>query len=419
MKRFSIITILLFSVVLSFSQKKINRTVVVKPFIDTTTVEFRNIFGLWESYMDTLSIYNIKAHYKIKRTNESINSFWTEVDIKNYTFPDIAYSVTAAAMSFYPLEKEYFLGFAHRDTNLFELKTMFVNLNEEVSHNTPDIIISQPVIKKGNTYKLYNKFSWLLNSGKIIKKKLGYITYYYSPLYKFNNKKATLLADRIQKFVKGFQIREVPEIKYLVGDNMTELYGWLGIDYYNIDFNATLMSQVGRAVPLNNMILSGNGGENYLHEIIHILLKGIRKGKYGFFEEGIACYFGEHVGHSYTFHVKRLKRYFEKNKWIDLSENLESYYKNAEINHSYKPLRKDNPSIDYKGYGDDTTYFTYIINAALCDMAFRKGGYDLVKKMLEEKADNVEEFYPVIEKYLGIKRKDVDKDIKSFIENNF
>jgi len=419
MKKILLLQILFYSAI-CFSQTKVNRKVQVKPFIDTTTAEFRHIFGLWEKYLDTLCVYNMKSHYRIKQTNKSLNSFWTEYDVKKYIYPDLAYSVTASAMSFYPMEKEYFLGFAHRDTNLFELKTMFVNLNEDVFHNTPDIIISQPVIKKGNTYKLYNKFSWLQESGKIIKKKLGYISYYYSPLYEFDNKNAALLVDRIQKFVEGFQIKKVPEIKYLVGDNMTELYSWLGIDYYNIDFDANLMSRVeGRAVPVNNMILSGNGGENYMHEIIHILLKGMRTGNYNFFEEGIACYFGEHVGHSYLYHVKRLKQYFKNNKWIDLSKNLTFYYKNAEVNHSYKPLNKDNPATDYKGYGDDTTYFTYIINSVLCDMAFRKGGYDLVKKMLTAKAENVEEFYPVIEKYLGIKRKDVDKEIKKYIDRNY
>ncbi len=419
MKRIFTALFLIFVVTSAFSQIKINRTVVVKPFIDTTTAEFRGIFGLWERYMDTLYVYTVKSHFKIKETNESINSFWSDYDKEHYSFPDLAQSLTAAAMSFYPIEDEYFLGFSHRDTNLFELKTMFISLNEKVFHNTPDIIISQPVIKVGNTYKLYNKFSWLLEWEKIIEQKIGNITYYYSPTYKFNNKDADLLADRIQQFITGFQIEDVPEIKYLVGDNMTELYSWLGIDYYNIDFNGTLMSRVaGRAVPLNNMILSGNGGENYMHEIIHILLKDMRKGRYGYFEEGIACYFGEHVGHSYAYHVKRLKKYFEKNKWIDLSENLENYYKNTETDHSYEPL-KGNLGENYKAYGDGETNFTYIINAVLCDMAFREGGYDLVKKMLIAKADNVEEFYPVIEKYLGIKRKRVDREIKRFIDQNY
>ena len=417
MKKILVLIISLFYFSSCYSQ--FHRDVQVKPFIDTTTVEFRHIFDLWENYMDTLYLYSVQSNFKINKTNNSINYFWTNQEIERFSFPDLVYSVIETEMAFYPIEDEYFLGFARRDTNLFEIKTMFVNLNEDVFHNTPDIILSQPVIRKGNTYKLYNKFSWLLETGQIISKKIGNITYYYSMSYHFNNENATILADRIKKFVKGFKITKVPEIKYLVGDNMTELYSWFGIDYYKNDFSSNMSLSTGKAVPLNNMILSGGGGENYMHEIIHILLKDMKKSNYGYFEEGIACYFGDHFGKSYIYQVKRLKKYLKDNNWIDLSKNLEYYYKNAEVNHSYKPLNKNNSGKDIKGYGDGATNFTYIINAVICDMAFRKGGYDLVKKVLAAKADNVDEYYQVIEKHLGIKREDVNKTIREFVNNNY
>ena len=414
------ILVLIFSIFyFSSCYSQIRRNVQVKPFIDTTTVEFRHIFNLWENYMDTLYVYSVQSNFKINKTNNSINHFWTKQEIDRYSFPDLVYSVLETAMAFYPIEDEYFLGFARRDTNLFEIKTMFVNLNEDVFHNTPDIIISQPIIRKGNTYKLYNKFSWLLEKKQIISKNFGNITYYYSPSYNFNNEKAAILANRIKKFTNGFMITNVPDIMYLVGDNMTELYSWFGIDYYKTDYYNSMSLTIGKAVPSNNMILSGGGGENYMHEIIHILLNGMKKSNYGYFEEGIACYFGDHHGKSYMYHVKRLKKYLKDNNWIDLSKNLEYYYQNAEVNHSYKPLSKNNSGKDIKGYGDGVTNFTYIINAVLCDMAFRKGGYDLVKKILADKADNVDEYYQVVEKQLGIKREDVNKTIRGFINNNY
>ena len=56
--------------------------------------------------------------------------------------------------------------------------------------------------------------------------------------------------------------------------------------------------------------------------------------------------------------------------------------------------------------------------ATICDIAFRQGGYDKVKKMIIDAKDG-EEMYGVIEKHLGIKREDVDKYIRDFLKNNY
>ncbi len=397
---------------------QLHRDVQVKPFIDTTSSEFKGIFKYWETYMDTLAVYSIKNHFQIKETNVSINAFWTKYDVEHYLFPDLVYG-SNFGMSFYPVEKEYFLGFEHRDTNLYEIRTMFVNQNKEIYHDSPDIMFSVPIIKTGYTYKLYNKFSLLLKENRIVSKKIGNITYYYSPFYNFNTREAQKLRERIKKFKEGFGIENNTEIKYLTADNFTEILSWFGVNYYSIDYDASLGLINGRALPLNNMILSGSGGENYMHEIIHILLKGARKGRYNYFEEGIACYFGDHQGKSYQYHVKRLKKYLNENKWIDLSKSLKGYYKTETNAHSYVNTDEKYPMKDFNFYKDDITNFTYIINAALCEIAFRQGSYQKVMDILKAKANTDDDFYQVIEKQLGIKREDVNKTIKGFINKNY
>ena len=413
----SVLTVV-FIVQIGFCFSQIHRNVQVKPFIDTTSVEFKGIFRFWESYMDTLAVYSIKSHMQIKETNESINAFWTDYDVGHYNFPDLVYG-SNFGMAFYPVEKEYFLGFARRDTNLFEIRTMFVNLAEDLFHGSPDIMFSIPIIKTGDSYRLYNKFSLLLKEKRIITKKFGDITYYYSPFYDFNTKEAKILNERIKKFKEGFQIKNKTQIKYLTADNFTEILSWFGVNYYGMDYYAELRIHHGYALPINNMIISGGGGENYMHEIIHILLKGIRKGKYKFFEEGIACYFGDHNGKNYQYHAKRLKKYLNDNNWIDLSKNLKGYYKTDTVSHSYVKPDEKYPMKNFHFYKDDTTEFSYIIHAVLCEMAFRQGGYKKVMDILKAKADNDDEFYAVIEKQLGIKRQDVDKTIREFLNKNY
>ncbi len=415
MKNFILSILLVFSFSICFAQNQ--REVEIKPFMDTTSVEFHKIFGVWENYMDELNAQNRKANFLLKNMDKKLQSYWAHDEIENYLFPDLYYSFRSSYGNvFYPMGKEYFLGIAKRNINLYELKTMFIAPFKQINHNFPAIIITVPVIKTGDSYKLCNKFT--LNKPKLSSKKLSNITYNYAPFYQFNDSLAQVLNKRIEVFKKNFQINKQIHITYLVADNITEISKWFGIDYFQFDYNGELNMIEGRAIKNNNIVLSAGGGENYLHEIIHILLKDFDRGNYPFFEEGIACFFGGHVGHDYAFHAKRLKEYLQKNDWIDLSENLEGYYKNDTTPHSYKKL-SDTPYNSLTFYGDEQTNYVYIIHAVLCDMAFRQGGYAKVKEMFLQKADNQKAFYQVIENELGIKREDVNKYIRDFLKKNF
>lgn len=405
--------ILFFNIGICFSQY--HREVEIKTFIDTSTTEFQQIFHLWENYMDTLSVHNLKANFLLKDMDKNLQRYWSSDEIKSYLFPDLYYSfISSYGSVFYPLGKEYFLGIAKRDTNLYELKTMFIAPVEKVYHGFPAVMITVPVVKAGDTFKLCNMLT--LNKSRLCCKKYSNVTFYYSLDYNFNDSLAQVLNNRIKTFKEGFQIKKKTPIIYFVADNLTEISKWFGIDYFQGDFDGSLNMIEGRAIKNNNMVLSGGGGENYMHEIIHILLKNFCRGNYPLFEEGIACFFGGHVGRNYAYHAKRLKEFLQKNKWVDLSKNLEGYYKTSKLPHSYK-RPSDSAHLVY--YGDEQTNFVYIIHAVLCDIAYRQGGYSKVKEMFLQKANNQQEFYEVIEKELGIKRKDVNRTIRNFLENYF
>ena len=55
---------------------------------------------------------------------------------------------------------------------------------------------------------------------------------------------------------------------------------------------------------------------------------------------------------------------------------------------------------------------------AICEMAERKGGKDLVIRMLNEIKENEGE-YDVIENYLSIARKDINRAIREFVIENY
>ncbi len=394
-----------------------HREVDIKPFIDTTYIEFNQIFHLWENYINELSIQSQNQENPMKSMGDNLKSYWSQDEIDNYLFPDLYYAFKSSYGSvYYPVGKEYFLGIVKRDTNLFELKTMFVSPFEFLYHGFPSYMITVPVIKIGDSYKLCNKFT--LKKPELHTRKFQNINYYFDPDFKFNDSIAQVLNSRIETFKINFQIDYKEPIIYLVADNLTEISEWFGIDYFDSDYSGGLNRIEGRAIKNSNMILSGGGGENYLHEIIHILLKDIGRGNYLYFEEGMACYFGEHVGHNYPFHANRLKEYLQVNDWIDLSENLEGYYHTADTPHSYQEL-SETPQNDFISYHDDQTNYIYIIHSVLCEIALRQGGYTKVNEMLLNKAENQNEFYLVIEENLGIKRENVNQYIRDFLNENY
>jgi hypothetical protein len=415
-KRIICSVILLFIAINCFAQFK--REVTINPATDTTSVEFPQIFKLWENYMDELLCESAKSAFILNKMDTKLKSFWNKDDTIQYPFPDLYYAFkTSYGNAFYPMLREFFLGITKRDTDIYELKTMFLYSEDKNSKGFPSLIISVPVKKDGDSYTFLNEFS--LNKPNLKSKILFNITYYYAPTYHFNDSLADLLEQRIKDFTTYFQIKKPEPITYLVADNMTEIASWFGIDYFEFDYDGSLNMIEGRASKSSNMIMSAGGCENYLHEIIHILLKDIGRGKYYYFEEGVACYFGEHVGHDYLYHAKRLKEYLDQNSWVDLSKSLSKYYKNDSGQVFYTSV-PDNPSIVAYTYQEKEmkTNLPYIIHAVICDIAYKKGNTK-VKELLLCKANNEQEFYQSIEKVLGIKQADLDIYLRNFINNNY
>jgi len=395
------------------------RTVRMNPVLDTTNSEFKEIFYFWKKYIDELNIKNIRTGGLLNNMDDGLKSYWNEKEIGSYNFADSYYSfMSSIGNVWYTNDIEYFLGVAKRDTNLFELKTIFMTRDESFFKGFPSIMITVPVRKTNGSLKLENQFSFYKNQLK--KRVFSNITYYYPETYEFNDSIADLLNQRVEAFKRNFKIINYDTLTYLVANNKTEISKWFGIDYYNYDFISTSNTIQGGYIINNNIILSGGGGENYLHEIIHLLLSDSEHGRYILFEEGLACYFSEHVGKPYPFHMSRLKIFLQQNTWIDLSKSLNGYNKDSIGNIIYLP-QCANYNMQLIRYRDTaSTYnFQYMIHAVICDIAFRMGDFYKVKELLLANADNEVDFYRNVQDILGIKQNDLNTYLRSFINSNY
>ena len=106
---------------------------IISPFVDTTFSGFKEIYQLWESYLDELNHYSARQSYILNNFPDPLRKYWDQNEIDEYIFPDMYYSFKRGYGNvFYPMEKEYFLGIVKRKENLFELRAMFLTYPEEM-----------------------------------------------------------------------------------------------------------------------------------------------------------------------------------------------------------------------------------------------------------------------------------------------
>lgn len=383
----------------------------INPQVDKSSIEFKQIYEFWENYLDLLSNSSIKQKCSIKKMDSKLKSYWDGSDTTTYVLPDLIYVFKNSFGSvFYPMSNEIFLGINKRDTNLYEIKTMFYEIEDSIM--LPTLIISQPIIKKNFSYKLVNAFTLYKNS--LDSKNVGNITYYFPKDYQFNDSLANRLLKEINEFKITFSISNDYPIKYFIGSSMTEIASWFGIDYFESDYNCSMDIIEGRASKNANYIYSAQGGENYFHEIIHILVKDFSKGNYNLFNEGVACYFGGHLGKPYSSYIPILKEFLNENQWIDLSKGLTGY----ENNNNIKISCVSNNSSSFHYYHDTTAHvnINYLIHALICDIIYNTSNGNLkVKKLLESNITDENDFFNFLEEIAFIKRKDLNSVVRKYI----
>ena len=105
-----------------------------------------------------------------------------------------------------------------------------------------------------------------------------------------------------------------------------------------------------------------------------------------------------------------------ENPQIDLGVDLVEAYKDKEGRFVTDASMAATP--ERFAYVDFANNYAYAIQMAVCEMAERKGGQALVIRMLNEIKENEEE-YNVIENYLSIARKDINRAIREFVIENY
>ncbi len=236
--------------------------------------------------------------------------------------------------------------------------------------------------------KLFNPLSintkLYLNSTTV-----GFIKYHYPKSHTFNYKLAKKQNDFLKSLSKHFEV-PMDTVDYYFASTNEEIQRIRGFDF--IIGNSGTMIPSGKSDFQNRMVFSSGLGEYYPHEFVHILLKPHYPNCHFWINEGVATYFGMSRGKDLNWHLKRLNEYLIKHPEIDLNDMLK--------------LKSVDQFTDYR----------YALGGFIVKKAFEKGGYDLIKKLMDSGKTN-NEFYNALEKYLGVKQESLNKYIREELKN--
>lgn len=376
MNRFLIIALLLFLNFISFGQ-----SVTVNYDIDANVFKVSEPLNLWVDFLET--------------KDDSLGSnYWNSREVRKY-----------GKTSYFLIEKELEFGMDNylkllslvdvkvlsikKVENYFKITSMMEFKPKDKTSNV-NYIFHVYAGKENGKLKLFNPLEintkFYFNSTTI-----GFIKYFYPKTYKFNYQLAKKQSDYLFELSENFKVK-IDTVDYYFAPTNEEILKIRGFDFLIGNSGEEIPS--GKADPENKIVYSSGVGEYYPHELIHFLINPNFPNCHNWFNEGVATYFGMSRGKDLDWHLRKLNKYLLEHPEINLNNMLEL------------------TTLDqYTGY-------RYVLGGLIIKKAFDKGRYELVGNMLNAGKKEVD-FYNAIEKYLGIKRQELNNVIRKELKKKY
>lgn len=335
------------------------------------SVETNEIKELFENYL------------KSNPQNLDGKQFWNEQDVDNYERFDF-------------LEDEFkpslYMGFPvhvlsiKSNDRVYEIKAQYGMCQES---GIPYVlaIVNYYAKKINGQWKLYNALT--INRDKWECTNVGYVNYYHPKEYSFNYAKAGLMNEFIKDTSTNFGVKPF-NFDYYFADDYDDVKKLQGFDYW-IGMGGEVKPS-GKAS--EGKIYCGGMGENFKHEVFHVLTLPQYKNQYYWVTEGVAVFVSKQSrGQSLEWHYKKIAKALENNEEINLN-NLVEY-----------------------SFFDEYTDYHYALGGFIAKKVYEKGGWDLINELMKV-GPNPEDYYNAIEALLGINKNELNnylrKELKQY-----
>lgn len=244
--------------------------------------------------------------------------------------------------------------------------------------------------KEDGRWKLYNPLE-INTRRQLNSSSLGYIRFHYPKYHEFDRQLAQKQVDALEDVARHFQV-PMDTIDYYFAPTLEEIQRIKGFDFVIGDNG--LQIPTGKADPANRIVYASRTGEYYPHEFIHILLNPSYPDSHNWIKEGVATYFGMSRGKPLEWHLQRLNRFLQQHPEVDLNNMLELLTM------------------------DQHTDYRYVLGGWVVKKAFEKGGYDVVKKLMQSGKSDAD-FYAALEDYLELEKQDLNGAIRQDLKASY
>jgi len=339
--------------------------------IDTANVEISRVIRVWDKYLNS----NPDSTYD--------NPFWLTAEKKQYPkydFLNTAY-FSPSLYSFLPHWKATVMSVSPIDS-AFVIRTLFATQTDS-GFTRPFCIAEIIATKENREYKLCNILP--VNTKSWRRENIGTITFIFPSSHHFNRE----LAQRMNAFVDSlttiWNVRPVATDFYLA-DDLSEIMKMRGFDFYIGEGNNR---GPGGVADIANRIVFGAGQDEwYPHEFVHIYINPLFPNAHHYFLEGYAAMLGGSKGHDLTWHMKRMNRYLEEHRELNLNDLLAFWH------------------------FDTATDPQYVFGGLLCRLALEKGGMPALKRLMSFGTED-KDFYKAVETVLGVKQEELNEFIRT------
>ena len=293
-------TLLLAASALVHSQEstpRITRGITVGIRADTISSPRHEIFATWRAY-----VHDGPEHF-------APSPYWISGDQKRWPIFDLAAAWIYFGAAGFPRPEATLVAIdpvipgqeGARDT--FIVRALYTTI-DSAGNSLPVALTRTYAVREGDKWVLASPIPRL--TAGWTRERRGRITFIFPPTHVFNASRAERSGRFVDSLSRAFGIAAPPPISFYVADRPEELAKLVGVDM------AVPQTSFGRAVPSNNMILSGLPvyGEWYPHELTHLVLAGwlAEREVFGTMDEGMAHWLGGSTGRPFPVLMGELGR---------------------------------------------------------------------------------------------------------------
>jgi hypothetical protein len=335
--------------------------------VTTTSADKQAVLALWDAYLG--SGFAKPAQ------------FWVPAELARYPKGDLLLSEGYVNPSVYQYSTEKLvLSVEKLDTARYRCKTLFYwrSPADTLRQTTVFCLINTYFVRQQQRWFLSNSLTHTTRDWKT--ETLGNLTYELPPGRPLDHQKAAAAQAFLASMFHDFDITPF-SVTYYLAATCEEAQRLKGFDYVvGMGSNAVC----GFYDEVNHLVYAGGLGEDYLHELVHVINPYFLKA-HPLLLTGYSGLRGGHLGHALAYHKKRVQAYLATHA-VDLT----------------KPLQFTNL--------DDETNPQYVMGGIFCEYALRQGGLPKLKRLFSYGTSD-EAFFTALQQELGLSRKQLPRFI--------